>query len=259
VPTLAETQSKLRDAVVHGRVEDRAALRDMLLGGLNPEKRLSVHQRNYHTSLAEALLVKFPATAWLVGTRFLMEAAKRFVIEQPPQAPCIAEYGAVFPDFLSRCPGAGFVPYLSDFAELEWCLGKAAIAVDETPLSGPEFSATDPHTLPDTLLTLQSGLYYMHASWPVDDLMKFYLTETAHDSFEFPPAEVWMEVRGARGAFHCNRLDAAEYIFRKSVLEGHSIGNAAECALELNARFDPGEALAALIGAGLITTINQNV
>lgn len=258
MPRLAEIQSKLRDAVVRGRAEDFAGLSALLMGGTNPEKRLTIHQRNYHRSLVDALLVKFPSTAWLVGTRFLMEAAERFVMEQPPQAPCIAEYGAAFPEFLSRRPGAERVTYLRDFAELEWCLGKAAIAVDEIPLSNQEFSAIDRQLLPDMVLTLQSGLYYIHASWPIDELMKLYLTDTAPDRFELPHAEAWIEVRGARGEFHWNRLDAAEYTFRKSISEGYSIGDAAECALEINARFDPGEALAGLIAAGLVTTLKQN-
>src|SRR5207248_259669 len=94
-------------------------LKPLLMGGRHPEKRLSVHQRNYHTSLVEALLVKFPATAWLVGTPFLTSATRRFVVEHPPQAPCIAEYGEEFPDFLSRYPGVDGLPYLRDFAELE--------------------------------------------------------------------------------------------------------------------------------------------
>jgi len=258
VPTLAETQSKFRDAVVRERAEDIADLRPLLMGGSNPEKRLRIHQRNYHTSLIDALLVKFPATAWLVGTPFLTNAAKQSVIECPPQAPCIAEYGAAFPDFLSRCSAAEGLPYLCDFAELEWYLGKVAVAVDKPALSGQEFSAIDPDALLDMLLALEPGLHYLNASWPVDELMKLYLTETAPDRLEFAPAEVWIEVRGARGEFHFSRLDPAEYIFRKSVLEGHPIGAAANCALEVNPGFDPAQALARLIAAGLITTIKHN-
>ena len=127
------------------------------------------------------------------------------------------------------------------------------------PVSSQEFSAIDPDALPDMLLALQSGLHYLNASWPVDELMELYLTETAPDRFELSPAKVWIEVRGARGEFHFNRLDAAECIFRKSVSEGHSIGDAAECALDVNAGFDPGEALAALIAAGLIATIQHDL
>lgn len=257
MPTLAETQLRFRDAVVQGNTQQVRSLQSLLLGGRNPEKRLIVHQRNYRTSLAEALLVKFPATGWLLGTPLLAEAVTRFIGEHPPQAPCVAEYGAAFPDFLLQCPEAAAMRYLSDFARLEWYVGKVAIAIDDPPISSQEFSMIDPDALPDALFTLQSGLHYVSAEWPVDELMTLYLTKTAPDRFEMLPAEVWIEVRGARGEFHFNRLDAAAYIFRKSVLEGNSIGEAAERALDINAAFDPGEGLSALIAGGLITASKQ--
>lgn len=256
MPALAETQLRFRDAMVHGDVQHVAPL---LVGGRDPEKRLVVHQRNYQTSLVDALMVKFPATGWLTGTPFLTEAARQFVRKHPPQAPCIAEYGGAFPGFLSLCPGAGRMPYLGEFAQFEWHVGHVAIAIDAAPVPSEEFSAIDGDALPDTLLTLQSGLRYLRASWPVDEVLKLYLTETAPDHLELSPADVWIEVRGARGEFHFSRLDAAEFIFRKSISEGRSTGDAAECALDVNAGFDPGQALGALIAAGLVTAITRSV
>ena len=225
----------------------------MLLGGHDPAGRLSVHQRNYETSLVDALLVKFPATAWLVGTPFLTKAALRFVHEYPPQAPCIAEYGASFPAFLSTCKGSERVPYLKDFADLEWCVGQVAIAVDAPPISGDVFLKITPEALPQMRLTLQPGLHYLHTSWSVDELMKLYLTQTAPDRLEMAPGDVWIELRGARGQFHFSRLRPAEFIFRKSIAERRSIGEAAELALDIDETFDPGQSLAALIADGLIT------
>jgi hypothetical protein len=258
VRTLAEIQSRFRNVVIRGGAEDLALLKPLLSGGKKPETRLRIHQRNYSTSLLDALLTKFPATAWLVGTSFLTEAARQFVVEYPPQAPCIAEYGLGFPEFLSRLPGVERTPYISDFARLEWYLGKVAIAVDEEPVGRQEFSAIDPDDLPDMRLTLQSGLFYLDASWPVDELMKFHLSEAVPDRFEITPDGVRMEVRGARGEFYFNRLEDAPYAFRKSVRNGCSIGDAAECALGINARFDPGEALASLIAEGLVTAVQQS-
>src|SRR5881396_1565260 len=98
MPTLADTQTLFHGAVVRGDVQ---AIAPLLIGGRDPEKRLIVHQRNYHSSLIDGLLVKFPATTWLAGSQFVAEAAARFVREYPPQAPCIAEYGRTFPGFLS--------------------------------------------------------------------------------------------------------------------------------------------------------------
>jgi hypothetical protein len=87
--------------------------------------------------------------------------------------------------------------------------------------------------------------------------MELYLSETVRDRFELSPADVRIEVRGARGEFQLNRLDAAEATFRKAISEGDSIGDAAEAALEVNARFDPGKGLAAVLAAGLIKAIRK--
>ena len=233
-----------------------ARIAPFLFGGREPEKRLTIHQRNYETSLVDALLTKFPATGWLIGTPLLTEAARHFVHEHPPQAPCIAEYGGDFPDFLSKHPVSERSPYLKDFAELEWCVGQAAIAVDAPPISAGTFSNVTPEMLPDMRLTLQPGLRYMKASWPVDELMKLYLTETAPNQLELAPADVWIEVRGARGEFQLNRLDAGDFTFRKAASEGRSIGEAAELALDVDAAFDPGGALAALLAGGFVVQIS---
>src|SRR5262245_35394851 len=153
--TFAETQSRFRDVVIQSDAYAIAELRQLLFGGNAPEKRLSIHQRNYHKTLIDTLLVKFPATGWLMGTAFVTQAAERFVCERPPVAPCIAEYGAEFPVFLSQGLGSERAPYLKDFVELEWCVGQVAIAVDGPPVTAEEFSRIDPNVLPNTFLTLQ--------------------------------------------------------------------------------------------------------
>jgi hypothetical protein len=66
-----------------------------------------------------------------------------------------------------------------------------------------------------------------------------------------------MEVRGARGEFSMNRLSEADFAFRESIMERRSIGEAAECAFEADAAFDPGMALAVVITGELITGIKS--
>jgi hypothetical protein len=193
MPPLDEIQLHFRDAVIHGDVR---LIAETLIGGQNPEKRLAIHQRNYQTSLVDALLMKFPATEWLIGTPLVTEAAKSFVRENPPGAPCIAEYGDTFPYFLGKYTAAYGLPYLQEFAQLEWYVGKAAIAVDQPPS--------------------KSGVHYLHASWPVDELLKLYLTDSAPDQFAITPVDVWIEVRGSRGEFELNRLDPAKMIEDKN-------------------------------------------
>jgi len=254
VPALAEIQSLVRQAVVAG---ETSGIEPLLAGGREARTRFDIHRRNYEASLVNALLEKFPASAWLAGTAFLSEAAILFAHRHPPDAPCIAEYGAGFPRFLSECPGAERVPYLRPFAELEWCLGQVAIAVDEPPVLPEAFSAIPADMLPDLTLSLQTGVRYFEAEWPIDDLIKLYLSETAPEYLTFEPAAIWLEIRGARGEFSLTRMARGEFLFRKSIRDASSIGAAAESALDADGNFDPGTALASLIGCGLITGIGR--
>jgi hypothetical protein len=228
------------------------------VGGRRAEHRLAIHHRHYEASLVSVLLDKFPAATWLVGSEFITAAARHFVATRPPCTPCIAEYAQDFPEFLAARPGADRAPYLREFGELEWHFGHVAIAVAERPLPMDDITAVAAEVLPNAALTLQSGVRYLRASWPVDELMKVYLAEMRPDHLEFEPAEVRLEIRGARGEVRINRLEPAEFIFRNSVMKGRVIGDAAELALDADARFDPGAALAVLLTSGLVTAIAQN-
>ena len=194
MPQLAEIQSVMRQAVVAG---DASAIAPLLTGGQDAKKRIEIHRRHYETSLVTALLETFPATIWLVGSPFVTEAARHYVREHPPSRPCIAEYGEGFPEFLSACPAAECVPYLREFADLERHVGRVSIAVDEPPIGVEALSGIPTDVLPDIVLTLQTGLCYLHASWPIEELMRLYLTDTAPDALEFEPADVQIEIRGA--------------------------------------------------------------
>jgi hypothetical protein len=253
VPALAETQLRLRRAIVGDDAADAVSL---LVGGHDPEYRFAIHRRHYESSLVTAIRTKFPATAWLVGSPLLDEAAKRFVRRYPPAAPCIAEYGEKFPRFLSGHLGAARVPYLHPFAELEWRVGQVAISVDQPALDLEDFSRIETNALMDAVLTLQTGLRYLHSSWPVDDLMRLYLSEAAPSEYRLAPADVWLEVCGARGSFQINRLEAAEFVFRKAILDGRSIGTAAEHALDANAAYEVGRAFTMLVTSGHVIAMS---
>lgn len=250
--SLGDVQARLGRAVISGEMSDVAPL---LIGGRHIEKRLEIHHRHYQASLVKALLDRFQATTWLVGAAFMTEAAKRFVREHPPHAPCIAEYGEEFPRFLSTCPAGGRIPYLRGFAELEWCLGEVSVAVDRRALSYEDVAEIPRERLADASLMLQPGVRYLEAAWPIDDLIKLYLTDSAPDQLCFTSADTWIEVRGARGEFQINRLDAGTFVFRRALLKRQSLGDAAELALNADTGFDPSRALAAVIADRLVTAL----
>src|SRR5262249_55350963 len=121
--SIAELQHQLRNAVTSG---NGAPVVPALVGGRHAAKRLGIHHRHYTASLLTAIVGRFPATAWLVGPTRLEDAARQFVQEHPPTAPCIAEYGEAFPAFLGAWPATAGLTYVPTFAALDWNLGRLA-------------------------------------------------------------------------------------------------------------------------------------
>ena len=185
--TLADIQAGIGNALVDG---DHTAVAPVLVGGTRPEHRLAIHQRHYVASLTRALVERFPATVWLVGSELVTHVATSFIREHPPSRPCIAEYGDGFPRYLGAHPAAS-LPYLTQFAELEWHLGRLALATEESP-----------------------NVHYLHLDWGLDALIGFYLTDSAPDEYALGQEDVWLEIRGLRGELQMNRLSGEEFARR---------------------------------------------
>jgi hypothetical protein len=247
---LADVQSDIAAAVVEGAVPASAAL---LTGGEDSRRRLAIHSRHYAASLARSLVERFAATAWLTGAGFVTEAARRFVREHPPTRPCLAEYGEAFPTYLAALAAAR-LPYIGQFALIDWHLGRLAIAVDAAPRLALD---CDPARLSDAYLTLQPGTAYIALDWPLDELFQFYLSGSAPNRYELRRDAVWLELRGSRGELWFTRLTKGDYQFRRAVADGIAIGHAAESALRVDDSVDPGRALLAMLHAGLVTGLTN--
>ncbi len=186
--TLADIQAGIRDALVSGGA---TAVAPVLLGGARPELRFAIHQRHYLASLTRALVERFPATVWLVGSELVTHVATLFVREHPPSRPCVAEYGDEFPRYLGAYPAAESLPYLAQFSELEWHLGRLALATEESV-----------------------NLQYIHLDWALDELIGLYLTDTVPDEFTLRREDVWLQIRGLRGELYMDRLTGEEFARR---------------------------------------------
>jgi hypothetical protein len=174
---LADVQARVVSAIRSGLSDPCASL---LMGGADPAARLAVHTRHHQASLTRAIVERFPATVWLAGSALVTDAAAAFVRSQPPTRPCLAEYGEAFPAFLDTWPGAAHLPYLAQFAAIDWHLGRLAVATDDPPV-------------------------VLRLDWSLDELMTFFLSDRAPDAYELRAETVWLEVRGARGELSLQR------------------------------------------------------
>jgi hypothetical protein len=252
---LADVQQQMRDAVVN---RDSAPTGLLLVGGQHPLKRLNIHRHHYEASLMAAVMSRFPATGWLVGPRRLEDAARQFVHDHPPTAPCIAEYGSQFSAFLGTWPETVHLTYVPEFADLDWHLGRLSVAIDASGVERQHLAALDPSGLADVSVTLQAGTHYLRASWPIDELIGMYLADASPTSWTLIDEEVRIEARGSRGSLRFSRLAAGDYAFRVSLAEGHTLGDASAYALEVDSGFDPGVALLTLVDEQLITSVGRS-
>jgi hypothetical protein len=248
---LADLQEDIATAVVQHKTP---ASTDWLTGGNVPSRRFAIHSRHYVTSLAHSLVERFAATVWLAGSEFVTEAAMTFVRQHPPTRPCIAEYGDGFPAYLAAAGGSR-LPYLEQFAMVDWHLGRLAVAVDAAPLQ--TLATCDPVRLPGARLTLQPGAEYVGLDWSLDELIRFYLTDDAPNQYALRSEPVWLELRGCRGELRLNRLTKGDYVFRQAIVRGHRLGRAAELAIREQRDFEPGRATVAMLQAGLVTGVTD--
>jgi hypothetical protein len=137
---LADLQAAYRRYMLSG---DSAALAPAIVAdAFDGAERLAIYRNNFLISLGEALKANFPVTLQLVGADFFEQAARRFVLAQPPQRPCLFEYGAGFPDYLRDLPHLSAVPYVAEMARFEF----ARIAAFNAPV--------EPAVTPDALAGL---------------------------------------------------------------------------------------------------------
>lgn len=249
---LAEAQAALRDAIIDGR---GASVMPMLWGGRDPTYRLSIHQRHYEQSLVDLLRRRFPALEWLLGEQFLSAAAREYAHHKPPRRPALGAYGEDFPAFLAGRPRAESMPWLAEVGALEWRLGEVAAAVDATPLQLDAMGAVEDIPLEALHLRFQRGMAYLALDWPVDELVKLHLQGTAPERLEFAAERVFLELRGARGAFAMRRLDPATFAFRATIADDTPLAAAITAAEATGLPFDAGAALAAAFAEGAVTDV----
>ncbi|MFA5911008.1 MAG: DNA-binding domain-containing protein [Vicinamibacterales bacterium] len=250
MPPLAEVQRRVRNAIIAGDAGSMASLIDA--GPRDATRRMAIHLRHYRASLVAILMGRFPATTWLLGSGPVEAAAAKFVGVVPPSAPCLAEYGAAFPAFLGAQPVVDRITYVEPFADLEWHFGRLSVSVDGSALGAATLAALDADDLADTALVLQGGTHYWHAAWPIDELLAIFLRNAAPEQTTLREQAVWIEGRGRRGEVQLNQLTEGDWTFRDAIWRGRPIGVAAERAWQVDPRFDPGVALAAMFSQALV-------
>jgi hypothetical protein len=249
---LHETQAAMRRALLDG---DATVLTGLTASASAlAETQIAVYRNNVFASLTDVLLDTFPVVCRLVDERFFAYAAHDFIQRHPPTRPCLAEYGAQFPDFLATFPPCRELSYLADVARLEWLLSSAAKADEAVSLAPALLASVAPAETPHLVLRLDPLLGFLASPWPVDRIWRANC-RGAEDGATIDlgtTGGVRLEI-GRRGDTVSYRsLDAATFAFRQALGDAATLETASERALAINPRFHLAAALADLFRDGAV-------
>lgn len=228
--------------------QDGTGLADGVMGDtVSAEARLRIHRHHVHQSLAGALATTFPTVHAIVGEVFFETMAADFVVENLPDQPVLAEYGAGFPAHVSGYGPAAALPYLADMARLDWALNLAYHAPMEARLAASDLAGRSAGRLFDLQLALATGSALIRSAWPIGRIWHAAQpgAPSGTVSLEEGAASLLVLRRPDDAAFAS--LDPGEAGFVAALAQGASLGEASEAAFSVEPAFDPSKAFARLL------------
>ncbi|HEU4440288.1 MAG TPA: DNA-binding domain-containing protein [Methylomirabilota bacterium] len=254
MPALREVQARFAESLLAG---DDPTLLDLVDGdGLDPRARLAVYRHHVLTTLTATLEQAYPVVCWLVDERFFAFAADAFIKRHPPAGPCLAEYGAGFPDFLAGFPACAGLPYLPDTARLEWAVHVAAQQTGRPPLDRARLTAVDPSDMAQLRFVPDPGVALLASPWPIDRIWRAYREEGALP--DLGGRGVCLQVRTAGENVAIRALEPGTYVFRDALARGLTLGEATALTLESHASFDLTPAIREVLDEGIFNDVTLN-
>jgi len=237
MPALRELQTLFKASLLAG--DEEAVVQQIEGDGLDPRARVAVYRHHILTTLTAVLESAYPVVCRLVDRRFFAYAADAFIRRHPPAGPCLAEYGADFPDFLAGFAACDGHPYLPGVARLEWAIHRALQSSQTGPLDHARLRSVDPADMPRLTFAMDPSLSLLASPWPVDRIWRAHQDGgEPEEPVNLDAGGVCLEVRAAGEGVALHTLEPATYAFRDALVRGLPLGQAASLALESYPFFD---------------------
>jgi hypothetical protein len=258
--TLRELQGEFRRALLEGRDDEPAGAlgAEILDDGVGAAARLAVYRHHVLDTLAAVLSDAYPVVRRLVGDGFFAYAADTFVRRHPPEAPCLVEYGARFPEFLGAFPPCRGLVYLPDVARLEWAMQAAMHADDAAALDAARLGEVPAARLGALRLRLDPSLALLSSPWPVDRIWRANQPGAdAETTVDLADGGTYLEVRRLGDDVVWRPLAPDAHAFRAALAAGRALEPAAGAALAVDPAFDLAGALRALFAERLVVGFEE--
>ncbi|WP_419908672.1 DNA-binding domain-containing protein [Hoeflea sp.] len=222
--------------------------------GKKADKRFNVYRNNVTVSLIGALVEIYPAVHRLVGDEFFRAMARHYVRLRQPQSPLLFRYGDDFAAFLEQFEPVGKLVYLPDVARLERAWLDAFHAADAPALEPSALASIAAEDLAGQRFLAHPATRIVRSSFAAVSI--FSANRSGADLSGIDPAvpedglvtrrEFDVEVR---------TLPAGGAEFLQALIDGKTLGEAAEAAATAAEEFDLAAAIGAMLEAGAFTAI----
>jgi len=229
---LADLQAAYRGYLLTG---DSAKLTPAIVAdAFDAAERLGIYRNNFLIGLGEALKANFPVTLQLLGGDFFDQAARHFVLDHPPQQPCLFEYGASFPGYLRDLRQLADMPFVSEMARFEFARIAAYNAPVEHCLSTKTLARLSPEQLDTLPIRLSQHARIVSAHTPVLDLWKAHQKpEPDLSGIDMSPRPHALLICRPDRLLVVQELDANAARFLSAALAETSLGHAAaQCGVQ---------------------------
>ncbi len=224
--------------------------------GGSAARRFDVYRNNVTYSLVSALADIYPTVQSLVGEEYFRAMARVHVEKNPPRSPILHEYGREFAAFLETFEPARNLPYLPDVARLDRLWLDAFHAADEMPLDGAQLALIEPEKLGDTRFVVHPATALLRSDYAAVSIVIRSREAASLEGIDPAIPEFGLVTRPEFDpAIHV--LQAPAFTFTNRLIEGATLSEAADAALEVDPAFDLSSALSIIISSGAFTAITK--
>lgn len=183
----------------------------------------SVYQNNYYLSLQKTITDIYKNCLTLVGAKRFQELIHSYIKQNPSTAKTLVHYGSCFADFVASCEQLSNLPYLSDFAKLEWLCHQTMFADDDIAFDLQQLARIPDHLHESLKFNLQPTVCLFESAYPLIQIWE--LCEGECDEFiDLAQGGDFIVIFRQNFVVHFEKVTEQTWQFLQLIQQGRTLG-----------------------------------
>lgn len=223
-----------------------------------PDERLAIYRNTILENCRNTLALTYPGVWVLLGQDCADQVAKFYASQWDnlPQTGCLDDWGEGFINYLANQPQLKQLPYLQDFARLEWLLHCADMARTANCLMPSDFSALTESELMNISIEFVPSFYLYHAQFDMQQIQAV-IENQGDEQIVLVQKPVYAVIVKQQQSVATLWVKAALWHFLYTLQQGICLEKAIEQAVSEHETFDAVLALHFLMAQYIVSAFKQ--